>query len=160
MYSKIEHTKCKTLIAKWSIPQTPKYSNRDYWMLNERFWSHTIIKQHQQVHYINLQTDPQANPLTTGLMRTGSEISIVLYPNRQFGWVDDQDCQFGDHLIPTRTRTQSDGQQLFLIVRRAQRRWLQQKRRLMDRLEWLLPSHRDLDGVTGQLGLAHSLVNC
>jgi len=53
--------------------------------------------------------DPLYNPLGTRPIQTGREMSMELYPNRQFGFIDDPDRQSGSGSVPTRTRTRSDG---------------------------------------------------
>jgi len=63
-------------------------------MLNKWLWYDTIIKQPKQEHYMNLQIDPQDNPQTSSPILTGWEISIQLYPNSQFGCVDNPDIEF------------------------------------------------------------------
>ena len=49
------------------------------------------------------------NPLTTRPIQTGCEMSIELYLNWQFGYIDDLDRQFGNRSVPTRTRNRSAG---------------------------------------------------
>ena len=58
---------------------------------------------------MNLQMDPLYNPLRSGPIQTGREMSMELYPNRQFGLIDDPDRQSGSGSVPTHTRTRSDG---------------------------------------------------
>jgi len=47
--------------------------------------------------------------LTTHPIQAGGEISVELYPNQQFRFDPDPDCRFGNGVVSTRTRTQSDG---------------------------------------------------
>jgi len=76
--------------------------------MTEQFWSNTIIKQQEQEHYMNLQTDPVDNLLTTHPIETGWEVSNQLYPSGQFRCIDDPDRQFGDSSVLIQTWTQSD----------------------------------------------------
>jgi len=85
-------------------------------MLNKQFWSNTVIGQHNQYHYVNLQMDPLDNPLTTPPIQTGWEISIELYPNWLFRCIDEPDRRFSMCLVPTRSRTRSHGPELLATV--------------------------------------------
>jgi hypothetical protein len=58
---------------------------------------------------MNLQMDLLNNPLRTRPIQTGREMSMELYPNRQFGFIDNPDRQSGSASVPTRTGTRSDG---------------------------------------------------
>jgi hypothetical protein len=53
--------------------------------------------------------DPVHNPLITRPIQTGMEMAMELYPNRQCRVVDAPDRQSGSGLVPTPTRTRSDG---------------------------------------------------
>jgi len=53
--------------------------------------------------------DPLGNPLTTRPIQTGWEFTMEPYPSGQFGFIDDQDRQFGNGSVSTRTLTRSDG---------------------------------------------------
>jgi len=66
-----------------------------------------------------LQMDSLDNPLTTRQTQAGREISIELYQNRRFRFIEDPDCQLGVGLVMNRTRTRSDGPEplLLLVVR-------------------------------------------
>jgi len=63
----------------------------------------------KQKQNINLQMDPLGNLLTIRPIQTGWEISIALCPNWHFGCIDNLDRRFINSLVPTQTRTQSDG---------------------------------------------------
>jgi hypothetical protein len=65
---------------------------------------------------MNLQIDLLYNSLRTRPIQTGREMSRKLYPNRQFGFIDDRDCQSGLGSVLTRTRTRSDGPELLLTL--------------------------------------------
>jgi len=78
-------------------------------MSNKRFSPNSIIRQQNQEHYINLQTDMLDNALTTCPFHTGWKISIKPYLNRQFRFFDNPGRQFGNGSVPTRTQAQSDG---------------------------------------------------
>jgi hypothetical protein len=69
---------------------------------------------------MNLQMDQLGNPLTTNPIQTGWEFTMEIYPNRQFGFIDDPDCQFGNGSVWTwtRTRAQSDGPEPLLTLPR------------------------------------------
>jgi len=56
-------------------------------------------------------------------IQTGREMSIEPYPNRQFGFIDNPDRQFGNGSVPTRTRTRSDGPEPLLTLIWPERRW-------------------------------------
>jgi hypothetical protein len=49
------------------------------------------------------------DPLTTRPIQTGWEIAMEPYPSGQLRCIDDQDVQFGNGSVWTRTRTRSDG---------------------------------------------------
>jgi len=85
-------------------------------MLNKWFWYDIIIKQQKQEHYINREMDPLDNPLWTQPMQTGWENSIKLYPDEQFGCIDNSECKFGNSLVPTWSHTWSDGPQPLLTL--------------------------------------------
>jgi len=70
---------------------------------------------------MNLQMDPLDNPLTTGPIQTGCEMSIEPYPNRRFGCIDDPDRQFGNGSVPTGTRTRSASPGPLLTLRTGDR---------------------------------------
>ena len=60
--------------------------------------------------------DPPGDPLTTRPIQMGGEFTMEPYPSRQFGFIDDPDQQFGNSLVWTRTRTQSDGPEPLLTL--------------------------------------------
>ena len=60
--------------------------------------------------------DPLGDPLTTHQIQTGWEFTMELYPSGQFGYMDDLDCQFGNGLDWTWTRTRSDGPEPLLTL--------------------------------------------
>ena len=72
---------------------TCKNSKCNYWMLNKRFWSNTILTQQYQEHYINLQLDLLDNPLTARRVQTSSEISIQHQHNVNPSWSHTQSSQ-------------------------------------------------------------------
>jgi len=67
-----------------------------------------MIKSQSKAWYMYLQIDPLENSLRTHPIQMGREITIEPYPNQQFGFINDPDCQFGTSSVPTGTRTQSD----------------------------------------------------
>jgi len=60
--------------------------------------------------------DPLGDPLRTRTIQTGKEMPIEPYPNRQFGFINNPNCQFGDCLVRTWTQTRSDGPELLLTL--------------------------------------------
>ena len=58
---------------------------------------------------MNLQMDPLYNPLRTRPIQTGREMSMELYPNSQFGFIDNPNRQSGSGLVPILAWTRSDG---------------------------------------------------
>ena len=64
--------------------------------------------------------NPLYNPLKTRPIQTGREMLMEPYPNRQFGFIDDPDRQSGSGLVPTRTRTRSDGPDPLLTLASAE----------------------------------------
>ena len=60
--------------------------------------------------------DPLYNLLGTRPIQKGREMSMEQYPNRQFGFIVDPDRQSGSGLVPTRTRTRSEGPDPFLTL--------------------------------------------
>jgi len=77
-------------------------------MLNRQFWSNAINKQQKQGNYMNLQTDPLDNHLTTSQIQKGLEITIQPYPNGQFRCIDNSEHQFDDVLIRAQPHTWSE----------------------------------------------------
>jgi len=61
--------------------------------------------------------DPLGDPLITRPIQTGLEFTIELYPSWLFGFIDNPDRQFGNCLVLTWTRTQSDGPEPLLTLR-------------------------------------------
>jgi len=53
--------------------------------------------------------DPLYNLLRTPPIQPGRAMAMELYPNRQFGLIDNPDRQSGSGWVLTRTRTRSDG---------------------------------------------------
>ena len=95
---------------------TSKVIKRNFWTLIMSFWWSTIIKQPNQEHYINQQTEPLDNPLTTCPILTGWDVSIEAYVNWQFRCIDNTDVVFGDRLVPTWTRTRHAGPDRLLAL--------------------------------------------
>jgi len=60
--------------------------------------------------------DPLGDLLITRPIQTGWEYTMEPYPSEQFGFIDDQDRQFGNGSVWTRTQTQSDGPEPFLTL--------------------------------------------
>jgi hypothetical protein len=60
--------------------------------------------------------DPLGYPLTTRPIQTGWEFTMEPYPNGQFGFIDNQDRQFGNGSVWTRTWTRSDGPELLITL--------------------------------------------
>jgi len=85
-------------------------------MLKEWFWLDTIIKQQKQKHYMHLQMDPLDNPWIIRNIQTAWKVSIKPYLNWMFLCLDVLDCQFGDWLVPTNAKTQSDSLELLLTL--------------------------------------------
>lgn len=85
-------------------------------MLDKWFWLNTVMEQQKQEHYMNVQTDPLDNPLTTWPLWTGWEQSIEPYPNCKFGWIHDIGYIFGDGSIPTQIWTHNGGPEPFLSL--------------------------------------------
>ena len=48
------------------------------------------------------------NPLSTGPIQTGRQITIEPYPNGRVGFIGNPEHQFGAGSVPTWTRTRSD----------------------------------------------------
>jgi len=65
---------------------------------------------------MNQLMDPLGDPLTTRPIQTGWEFTMELYPSRQFGLIDDLDCQFGNGSVWTGTQTRSDGLEPLLTL--------------------------------------------
>ena len=72
---------------------------------------------------MHLQMDPLDNPLSTHQIQTGRVFSKEPYPNGRFGFIDNPDRQFGAGVVPTRTRTRSDGPEPLLTLISAQYKW-------------------------------------
>jgi hypothetical protein len=60
--------------------------------------------------------DPLCDPLTTRPIQTGWEFTMEPYPSGQFGFINDQDRQFGNCSVWTQTRTRSDGPEPLLTL--------------------------------------------
>jgi len=63
-----------------------------------------------------LQMDPLDNPLNAYQIQTGREISIELFPNGQFWFIDDPDHLFGTSVFPTGIWTWSDRPEQLLTL--------------------------------------------
>jgi hypothetical protein len=63
-----------------------------------------------------LQMNQLEDPLRTRPIQTGREMLIETYPNRQFRFIDDPDCQFGNCSVLTRTRTGGDSPEPVLTL--------------------------------------------
>jgi len=88
-------------------------------MLNIQFWSNPIIKQQKQEDYINLQIDQLDNLLTTCPFQPGWEMSIEMYPNWQFGCIDDPDHLLDNGaLVQIQTQIRNGGPKLLLTLER------------------------------------------
>jgi len=65
---------------------------------------------------MNLEMDPLCDPLTTRPIQTGLEFTMELYTSRQFGFIDDQNRQFGNGSVWTQNQTRSDGPEPLLTL--------------------------------------------
>jgi hypothetical protein len=70
---------------------------------------------------MNLEMHTLGDQLITCPILKDWEFTMKLYPSRQFGYIDDQDRQFGNGSVWTRTRTRSDGPQPLLTLIRSER---------------------------------------
>jgi len=82
----------------------------------EQFWSNTVIEQQKRKHYMNVQTDPLDNPLTTRSIWIGWELSIKQYLKSHFGLIDNLDRVFGDGSVLTLTWTRSGSTEPLLLL--------------------------------------------
>jgi len=60
--------------------------------------------------------DPLYILLRTRPIQMGGEMSMEPYLNRQFGLIDNPDCEAGTGSVPTLTRTQRDGPEPLLTL--------------------------------------------
>jgi hypothetical protein len=77
-----------------------------------------------------LQMDPLYNLQGARTIQTGRETLIELYQHRQFGFTDDPDCESGCGLVPTPTRTCSDGPEPLLTLGMVAKIYVQHRRNL------------------------------
>jgi len=69
-----------------------------------------------QEYYMNLQMEPQDNPLTTCPIQPGWKTSIKPYLNSQLGFIDGPDPHCGNSSVTTQTQTRSDSMELLLTL--------------------------------------------
>jgi len=81
--------------------QPVKWSQKYSWMLIKRFLSNTIIKTQHQEQYINLQTDPLDNSLTTWTIETTWEMVIELFPKWLFRYIGNPAYIYRDCSVQT-----------------------------------------------------------
>jgi len=79
-----------------------------YLLLKTQFWYDTINKLQKQEPYMNLWMDLMEDPLTICPIQMRWEFTIKPYPSWRFGYIDNQDRQFGNGSVWTGTRTCSD----------------------------------------------------
>ena len=101
--------KRQNIDSKLTNVATCKVIKKYFWMLITWFWSNPIMKQQNQEHYTNLQTDLLDSPLSTRRILTTWAMSIEQYLNWQFRCIDNPDQVFADGSVPTSTQTRSGG---------------------------------------------------